>query len=115
MVIGDHIITLWGADTIIGRSFVVHADVDDLGKGGHELSSTTGSTSSCYLSWLRALALRTKGAKVSIYQQDPNSASNGQLVTEARVLDKTTKQVAKTPIVSEANLLTMLLGLIALE
>ena len=26
-----------------GRSFMVHADPDDLGKGGHKLSSTTGN------------------------------------------------------------------------
>ncbi|KAH8398198.1 hypothetical protein KR215_011800 [Drosophila sulfurigaster] len=36
-------ITLFGANSIIGRSLVVHADPDDLGKGGHELSKTTGN------------------------------------------------------------------------
>ncbi|XP_003737085.1 superoxide dismutase [Cu-Zn] [Galendromus occidentalis] len=39
----DKLIALEGAHCIIGRSLVVHADEDDLGKGGHELSSTTGN------------------------------------------------------------------------
>ena len=34
---------LCGDRSVIGRSFVVHAGVDDLGKGGHELSPTTGN------------------------------------------------------------------------
>lgn len=29
--------------SILGRTLVVHADPDDLGKGGHELSKTTGN------------------------------------------------------------------------
>eukprot|EP00243_Klebsormidium_subtile_P014214 TRINITY_DN999_c0_g1_i2.p1 TRINITY_DN999_c0_g1~~TRINITY_DN999_c0_g1_i2.p1 ORF type:complete len:156 (-),score=38.28 TRINITY_DN999_c0_g1_i2:730-1197(-) len=36
-------IPLTGPNSIIGRAVVVHADVDDLGKGGHELSKTTGN------------------------------------------------------------------------
>jgi len=32
-----------GPNSIIGRAVVVHADPDDLGLGGHELSSTTGN------------------------------------------------------------------------
>ncbi len=28
---------------VIGRSMIAHADVDDLGLGGHELSKTTGN------------------------------------------------------------------------
>ena len=39
----DHLVQLTGEHTVIGRSFVVHADVDDLGDGGHELSKTTGN------------------------------------------------------------------------
>ena len=39
----DHLIKLEGETTVIGRSVMVHADVDDLGKGGHELSLTTGN------------------------------------------------------------------------
>lgn len=39
----DKLIALDGDHCIIGRSLVVHADPDDLGKGGHELSSTTGN------------------------------------------------------------------------
>ena len=32
-----------GVNNIVGRSLVVHADPDDLGQGGHELSKTTGN------------------------------------------------------------------------
>jgi len=39
----DNLIKLSGEFTVIGRSMMVHADIDDLGKGGHELSSTTGN------------------------------------------------------------------------
>jgi len=41
--ITDKLITLTGPNSIIGRAMVVHADVDDLGKGGHDLSLTTGN------------------------------------------------------------------------
>ncbi|WAR07002.1 SODC4-like protein [Mya arenaria] len=41
--IQDSQISLTGPKSIIGRTVVVHADVDDLGKGGHELSKTTGN------------------------------------------------------------------------
>ncbi|THU68954.1 hypothetical protein C4D60_Mb08t09270 [Musa balbisiana] len=37
-------IALVGSDSIIGRAIVVHADPDDLGRGGHELSKTTGNS-----------------------------------------------------------------------
>uniref|UniRef100_E2IH94 Superoxide dismutase [Cu-Zn] n=1 Tax=Aeluropus lagopoides TaxID=293749 RepID=E2IH94_9POAL len=39
----DSQIPLTGPHSIIGRAVVVHADPDDLGKGGHELSKTTGN------------------------------------------------------------------------
>lgn len=41
--ITDHMIQLSGEYTVIGRSIMIHADPDDLGKGGHELSPTTGN------------------------------------------------------------------------
>jgi len=41
--ITDSLIQLSGEHTVIGRSIMVHAGTDDLGKGGHELSSTTGN------------------------------------------------------------------------
>ena len=41
--ISDTVISLEGPDSIIGRTLVVHADPDDLGVGGHELSKTTGN------------------------------------------------------------------------
>ncbi|CAO2832696.1 unnamed protein product [Amaranthus hypochondriacus] len=39
----DSQIPLSGANSIVGRAVVVHADPDDLGRGGHELSKTTGN------------------------------------------------------------------------
>ena len=45
--ITDSIISLAGENSIIGRSVVVHADIDDVGKGGHELSKTTGNAGAC--------------------------------------------------------------------
>ncbi|OMJ07505.1 Superoxide dismutase [Cu-Zn] [Smittium culicis] len=39
----DSIISLTGPFSIIGRSLVLHEDVDDLGLGGHELSLVTGN------------------------------------------------------------------------
>ena len=39
----DHLVTLFGAYSVLGRSCVLHADPDDLGLGGHELSKTTGN------------------------------------------------------------------------
>ncbi|XP_027358209.1 superoxide dismutase [Cu-Zn] 2 [Abrus precatorius] len=41
--IRDRLIPLSGLHSIIGRAVVVHADPDDLGRGGHELSKTTGN------------------------------------------------------------------------
>ena len=41
--IEDHLIMLHGETSVIGRSCVCHAGVDDLGQGGHELSPTTGN------------------------------------------------------------------------
>ncbi|KAE8666737.1 Superoxide dismutase [Hibiscus syriacus] len=39
----DKQIPLSGPNAVIGRAFVVHELEDDLGKGGHELSLTTGN------------------------------------------------------------------------
>ncbi|XP_021898292.1 superoxide dismutase [Cu-Zn] 2 [Carica papaya] len=39
----DRLIPLSGSHSIVGRAVVVHADPDDLGKGGHQLSKTTGN------------------------------------------------------------------------
>ncbi|KAL3694264.1 hypothetical protein R1sor_007915 [Riccia sorocarpa] len=41
VTITDKQIPLSGPQSIIGRAFVVHEGVDDLGKGGHELSLST--------------------------------------------------------------------------
>uniref|UniRef100_E3W9A4 Superoxide dismutase [Cu-Zn] n=1 Tax=Spirogyra sp. KG0101 TaxID=180961 RepID=E3W9A4_9VIRI len=39
----DSQIPLSGTNSIVGRAFVIHELEDDLGKGGHELSATTGN------------------------------------------------------------------------
>uniref|UniRef100_O65175 Superoxide dismutase [Cu-Zn], chloroplastic n=1 Tax=Zantedeschia aethiopica TaxID=69721 RepID=SODCP_ZANAE len=39
----DDQIPLSGSNSVVGRAFVVHELEDDLGKGGHELSLTTGN------------------------------------------------------------------------
>ncbi len=41
--ITDSQIPLSGPHSIIGRAVVIHSDPDDLGKGGHELSKSTGN------------------------------------------------------------------------
>ncbi|KAM0853473.1 hypothetical protein ACQ4PT_051047 [Festuca glaucescens] len=41
--IKDLQISLSGPHSILGRAVVVHADSDDLGRGGHELSKSTGN------------------------------------------------------------------------
>jgi len=41
--IKDSLFSLSGDRSIIGRTMVIHADVDDLGKGGHNLSKATGN------------------------------------------------------------------------
>jgi len=41
--ISDSQIPLTGPNSVVGRAFVIHELEDDLGKGGHELSSTTGN------------------------------------------------------------------------
>lgn len=42
--ITDNVISLSGPNNILGRSIVVHSGEDDLGKGNHTLSSTTGNS-----------------------------------------------------------------------
>lgn len=39
----DRLVTLFGDNSIIGRSVVVHAKQDDLGRGGDEESKKTGN------------------------------------------------------------------------
>jgi len=41
--ISDKLVSLSGENCILGRALVVHADPDDMGLGGHELSKTTGN------------------------------------------------------------------------
>jgi len=39
----DAQVSLIGVNSVIGRSVIIHEKIDDLGKGGHELSATTGN------------------------------------------------------------------------
>jgi Cu-Zn family superoxide dismutase len=39
----DNAISLYGPDSIVGRSFVIYADQDDHGFGDYQLSKTTGN------------------------------------------------------------------------
>ena len=41
--ITDQQVKLIGPESVLGRTIVVHAGTDDLGKGGHEQSKTTGN------------------------------------------------------------------------
>jgi len=41
--ISDKLINMMGPNSIIGRTMVIHEGVDDLGRGGHEQSKTTGN------------------------------------------------------------------------
>lgn len=41
--ISDKLVKLIGPESVVGRTLVVHAGTDDLGKGGHEQSKTTGN------------------------------------------------------------------------
>ncbi|KAG8316957.1 Superoxide dismutase [Cu-Zn] [Homalodisca vitripennis] len=41
--ITDHKISLVGSHSVIGRTVIIHADPDDLGRGGHETSKSTGN------------------------------------------------------------------------
>ncbi|CAI5952123.1 unnamed protein product [Closterium sp. NIES-65] len=43
VTIVDSQIPLSGPNSVVGRALVIHEGEDDLGKGGHELSSTTGN------------------------------------------------------------------------
>mgnify|MGYP002079488255 CR=1 FL=1 len=42
-VFEDHLIKIYGENNVLGRSFVVHEKVDDLGRGGDEESKKTGN------------------------------------------------------------------------
>ena len=41
--IEDRLVKLIGPHSIIGRSFVIKSNEDDLGRGGHEYSLSTGN------------------------------------------------------------------------
>ncbi len=43
IVLKDAHVKLSGEHSVMGRTVVLHADVDDLGQGGHELSKSTGN------------------------------------------------------------------------
>ncbi|XP_057331516.1 uncharacterized protein LOC130671567 [Microplitis mediator] len=62
----DNMISLVGPNNIIGRSVVVHSNVDDLGKGGNEeslINGNTGSPVSCGVIGLKSIS---SGSSISI-------------------------------------------------
>ncbi|ETN83381.1 copper/zinc superoxide dismutase, partial [Necator americanus] len=44
--ITDRVLQLTGSNGAVGRAFVIHSDVDDLGRGGAPTSNTTGNSGS---------------------------------------------------------------------
>nr|XP_002739501.1 PREDICTED: mesocentin-like [Saccoglossus kowalevskii] len=58
-VIRDDVASLVGPDSILGRSFVIHAGVDDLGQGEDEGSHSTGNAGAriacCAIGWMPSL------------------------------------------------------------
>jgi superoxide dismutase, Cu-Zn family len=44
VLINESKIQLLGPHSIVGRSIVIYAGADDMGRGGHENSLTTGNT-----------------------------------------------------------------------
>lgn len=44
LYIQDRLVTLFGDTSVVGRSLVLHHDIDDLGRGGAESSKTTGNS-----------------------------------------------------------------------
>jgi len=46
--IEDHKVKMSGADSVIGKAIVIHADMDDLGRGGDDGSITTGNAGARY-------------------------------------------------------------------
>ena len=67
--IEDKLVQLSGEKTVIGRSFVVHADKDDLGDGGHELSKSSGNAGG--------------RQACGVIVEDTNATSNGQSLAAA--------------------------------
>jgi hypothetical protein len=60
--VSDKLIKLIGPESVLGRTIVVHAGTDDLGKGGHEESKKTGNAGprpACGKSTYLDLKLRT--------------------------------------------------------
>lgn len=47
VTITDYVVSLMGEYSVIGRTLEVCEGVDDLGRGGHELSLTTGNSGAC--------------------------------------------------------------------
>uniref|UniRef100_A0A9I9D9Z4 superoxide dismutase n=1 Tax=Cucumis melo TaxID=3656 RepID=A0A9I9D9Z4_CUCME len=74
--ITDNQISLCGKDSIIGRAVVVHGDPDDLGKGGHELSLSTGNAGArvaCGMHYWSARLRFVAFVAVSIEALNPNA------------------------------------------
>lgn len=80
--ITDHLVTLFGPLTVIGRSFVVHEDEDDLGRGDYEDSSTTGHAGAR----LGCCIIRSRAAAVTVQSVTAVYSSTLQLIMAASCL-----------------------------
>lgn len=63
--ITDSVVSLTGEYSVIGRTLEVCEGVDDLGRGGHELSLTTGNSGACLACGIIGIAKYSEPTKVS--------------------------------------------------